>query len=330
MLFDHRRPQLRFLAAFLTLSTVLVVAPLRPVPAQTLDAVRIGAISSVADAPLLIADEKGYFRDVGIAPNFIAFAGATAVLAPLGTGQIDVAGAGLSAGLYNAVGRGIGLKLVADRGGDAPGYGYAAFLVRKDLVTSGKVKTPADVRGMRVAEIAKGATNMCQLIHLFDRYHISYNDVEHVVLGGPEQVLAFKNGSIDAAEVLEPWVTLAVREGVAVKMAGADTFYPNEQITALAYSDTFIAQRRNVAQRFMIADDVVAILSRRLGVTPEILRAVTPASVDPSGHLNVKSLVDDYNTFKKYGLIDHDVSVAGVVDETFVNAAAKALDAGRK
>jgi NitT/TauT family transport system substrate-binding protein len=37
------------------------------------------------------------------------------MIAPLGTGELDVGGGTVSAGFYNAVGRGIGMKIVADQ-----------------------------------------------------------------------------------------------------------------------------------------------------------------------------------------------------------------------
>ncbi|WP_281032743.1 hypothetical protein [Phyllobacterium bourgognense] len=37
--------------------------------------------------------------------------------------------------------RGIGIKVVADKGSTPPGYGYQPLLVRKDPVESGKYKS---------------------------------------------------------------------------------------------------------------------------------------------------------------------------------------------
>ena len=37
-----------------------------PAASQTLDTVNIGSVNSVADTPFVVADRKGYFRDVGL------------------------------------------------------------------------------------------------------------------------------------------------------------------------------------------------------------------------------------------------------------------------
>src|SRR5580700_1594003 len=121
-------------------STLLAGAMGAPALGQTLDTVNIGSVNSVADTPFVVADHKGYFRDAGIRANFIHFDAAANMVAPLGTGQLDVGGGAPSAGLYNAIARGISIKIVADRGSDPPGYGFSGLLVRKDLVASGKYK----------------------------------------------------------------------------------------------------------------------------------------------------------------------------------------------
>ena len=53
----------------------------------------------------------------------------------------------LSTGLYNAIGRGVPLRAVADRSRD---NGVAAIIVRGDLVDSGRVRGPADFKGLRL------------------------------------------------------------------------------------------------------------------------------------------------------------------------------------
>jgi NitT/TauT family transport system substrate-binding protein len=69
------------------------------------------------------------------------------MVAPLGTGELDAGGGSASAGLYNAVLRGIKIKIVADKASSPPGYGATKLLVRKDLIDSGRYKTLKDIKG---------------------------------------------------------------------------------------------------------------------------------------------------------------------------------------
>jgi NitT/TauT family transport system substrate-binding protein len=269
------------------------------------------------------------------------------MVAPLGVGQLDVGGGAPSAGLYNAIARGISIKIVADRGSDPPGYGFSGLLVRKDLVTSGKYKTYADLKGMKVAEPAKGTSDMVQVVKACEAGHLKYDDVEHIYMSFSDMVAALHNASIDAAMALEPWATLAIRDGSAVRIAGSDAYYPNEQITVVVYSSAFPDKRPDVAKRFMVAyvralryyhdglrnghlsgptaNDVISIVSGALKLDPGVLREMIAASMDPDGRVNVKSLVEDYNVYKAAGLINGEVTMDKVVDMSFVDAAVKTL-----
>jgi NitT/TauT family transport system substrate-binding protein len=333
------------------LLVVLGFASAAPAVPQTLDSVNVGALLSVSDAAFLIADKKGYFHDAGIEVKFTTFDSAAQMVAPLGTGQLDAGGGAPSAGLYNAIAQGVNLKIVADRSSSGPlnsGYGLLPLVVRKDLVTSGKFKTIADLKGMKVGEPAKGSASIATIQRLMQKANLNYSDVQHVFLGFPNQVVAFANGGLDASILLEPWGTQAVRSGYAVKIAGDDTWYPNQQIATLIYSDEFIAKRPDVAKRFMIAylkglryyadalkgghiagpnaADVLAILNESMKVTdPTIFSDMAASWVDPTGHVNVASLKYDYSVMKDNGLIPTDVNIDNVVDNSFVDNANRVL-----
>ncbi|TMG99217.1 MAG: ABC transporter substrate-binding protein, partial [Betaproteobacteria bacterium] len=100
--------------------------------------VRVGIVNASSDVGFFVADKKGYFRQEGISVSFTEFDSGARMVAPLGTGQLDVGAGSVSAGLYNAVARGIDIKIVADKGSTPPGYGFQPLLVRKDLVDSGR------------------------------------------------------------------------------------------------------------------------------------------------------------------------------------------------
>jgi NitT/TauT family transport system substrate-binding protein len=59
--------------------------------------VKVGAASTTSDAPIYIADKKGYFSDEGLAVTVINFRSAADMVAPLGTGELD-AGRGFGIG----------------------------------------------------------------------------------------------------------------------------------------------------------------------------------------------------------------------------------------
>jgi NitT/TauT family transport system substrate-binding protein len=74
------------------------------------------------------------------------------------------------------------------------------------------------------------------------------------------------------------------------------------------------------------AAEVVSILVKySLTKDPEIHKAVFPPSIDPDGKLNVDSLRKDWQFFKDTGQIDGSVTVDGLLDTSFAEAAVASL-----
>ena len=107
----------------------------------------IGTVGAASDVPFFIADAKGYFAEQGLKVTFVRFDSAAKMIPSLGSGEVDAGGGATSAGLYNAVKRGIGIKIVADKARNAIGYGFQAIMVRTDLIDSGRVKSLKDFKG---------------------------------------------------------------------------------------------------------------------------------------------------------------------------------------
>jgi NitT/TauT family transport system substrate-binding protein len=101
-----------------------------PTGTAAAQAITVGATSSTSDAPIFIADQKGYFRDEGLDVKVTNFRSAADMVAPLGAGQIEAGAGSASAGLYNAVARGIKIKIVADKASSPPKFSSARTMSR--------------------------------------------------------------------------------------------------------------------------------------------------------------------------------------------------------
>jgi NitT/TauT family transport system substrate-binding protein len=311
--------------------------------------VNIGILATSSDAPIFIADQKGYFKDEGIAIAYHSFMSAAVMMAPLGAGQLDIAAGGTSAGLFNAVTRGIEMRVVADKASDPPGYGFAQLLVRTELMKSGRYKTLADIKGMKIAISAPGSSSWPELAAVCDKAGVSFDDVTKLPLDYPDHVVGFKSGSIDASITIEPFATAAINTGDATKIMGDDQFYPNQEVAVLIYGETFRKQRRDVGMRFMRAyikgaryyndalangklagpnaADVISILTEKTRIkNPAVFRAITPNGCDPDGRVNVASMQRDLDLYRKLGLVTNPkLTAAQTVDTSFTDAAVKQL-----
>jgi NitT/TauT family transport system substrate-binding protein len=321
-----------------------------PAFAQT---ITVGAAATTSDAPIFIADKKGYFKAEGLDVKVANFKSASDMVAPLGTGQLDAGAGSASAGLYNAVARGIKIRIVADKASSAPGYGATKIVVRKDHIDSGRYKEVKDLKGMKLAMNAPGVSNTSTLNTLLKSAGLKYSDVETVDLPLPEHVTVLKNKAVDAAASVEPAPTIAVKNGDAVVIKSDDQILPHHQIAVLLYSEDFALKRADAARRFMrayiravrfyndalkdgrldgpTADEVITILAEATPIkSRDIYKAITPTGMNPDGRVNAESLAYDLAFYREQGLIRGEVTIDAVVDHSFADAALKDLGPYRK
>src|SRR5580658_6835000 len=213
----------------------------------------IGTIGASSDAPLFIADALGYYAEQGLKVNFIRFDSAAKMIPSLGSGEVDVGSGATSAGLYNAVKRGINIKVVSDKARNAKGYGFQAIMVRSDLMDSGKIKSVADLKGLKVAMSANGNSENAFMNYALVQAGLTYNDIDPVFLGFPNQIAAFANKAIDASLTVEPTVAELLKQGTAKKLVSADDVFPDYQTAVVFYGPKFMHDQPENAKKFMVA-----------------------------------------------------------------------------
>jgi NitT/TauT family transport system substrate-binding protein len=326
----------------------------RIAPAQDSSAaLKIGVTTALTTAPLYISDRMGFFKDEGLTVDIIDFVSAAAMVAPLGAGQLDVGAGVISAGLYNAVARGIHVRAVADLGSDPPGYGFQWLVIRTDLVKSGRYKTLKDIKGMTLSTPAPGIATMSQYGHMLRSVGLTLSDLKVIYMPNPDALVALKNGAIDGSLLPEPSPTIAVKLGVGVKVLPDDAYYPNQQIAVLLYGSNLLGADRAKAVKFMRAylkgvrvyndslhngkiagPQAPAILKifsdTNKQLDPTLLADVTPNGNNPNGQMNVASLNEDLAFFKQQGWIEGEVTPAQLVDTSYLDEAMKTLGTYRK
>lgn len=328
------------------LLAAILISGAAPAAGDPADRVRVGSTFTQSDVPIYVALAKGYFAQAGLDVELTPFDTAAKMIAPLATGEIDVGAGAPTAGLFNAVRRGIDVKFVADESESAPGYGVISILVRRALIESGRVKTFADFKGLTFAEVGQGTAAFVTLTEALRRGGLTPHDVNETFLDFPDQIVAFANGSIDAATTIEPFATKAIQSGVAVKFSSSDRLLPNGTNSAIFFAGNFAQSRREVAVKFLAAfikgvrfyrgalrdgrlagpnaAEVIAILTKYTAIKdPAVFRAIVPNSVDPDARLNLRSLDHELGVFQNAGLVPPDVRLAQAVDTSYLEAALK-------
>lgn len=323
-------------------------AALAQVPTPPMTKVTVGILNSLAEAPTLLAYERGYFKEEQIDITFERFDNTADMVAPMSSGRLDVASGAPTLGFLNGALRGLSYKLVADKGRNSKGHGFNAIVVRKDLVDSGRVKTIADLKGLRVASPSRNSPMEFQLDIALRSAGSKLEDVDIEQLPFPTMMQALSNKAVDAALLIEPFVATATKRQIATRLLGFDETSPNFQIAGIIYSPEFTKNKPEVAKKWMVAyvrgirdyqeaiksghpsPDMLSALGSAIPIfkDPAALANVVFPGFDPDGYLYLPTLADSIDWYAARGLLQKKPKLSELVDYQYLDYALSRL--GRK
>lgn len=298
------------------------------------ETVKLGDLAAISNAAVYIAIEKGYFKEQGVVTEISSFASAAKQVPALVAGELEVSVGSASAGLFNAVAQQAPFRIVADKGQAREGFGFSLLTVRKDLVDSGQVKSFRDLKGKKIAILAKGNIQHYLVGKMAEEVGLTINDVELTFLDAPSQVTAFETKAIDASYAVEPWAARFAERGVAVRFRTPDQVknLGPVQVGVIIYSGKFTKERKPVAQRWMNAylkaadffhkhgtkdTEVAAILEKYTKVPAKVIQTAIPPYQDAAGRPLVDNLADQARWFAANGMAKK-ISIENALDLSFL------------
>jgi NitT/TauT family transport system substrate-binding protein len=308
--------------------------------------VRVALQGALSDAGVFVGLEAGYYREAGLEIEVVPIRALPDMLPLLFTGQVEAAGVGINAGTLNAVGRQAGFKLVADKGSVTPGHGYLAWVVRRELVDSGRFRSDADLRGLTFAITPplEATQSMVALQRLLGRLNLRLEDVELRGVPFGDMPAALGGGAIDSAFLTEPLVAAGEQSGMLVRWRGVDEIYPNLPLGLMAFTTRFTDTQPDAARAFMVAyvrsirlyleamdrqrnrELVIAALTRYTDVKdPAVYDRMVPAGLHPDGRIAVEALAESLEVYRAMGALTEPVDLAVVVDHQYVDYARERL-----
>ena len=317
-------------------------------PAHAQDKVKVGVLKLTSSAPVFIGVEKGFFKEFGVEPELVFFQAAAPIATALAAGQLDVGATGLTAALYNIVLGGQQLWIVADKGREWPGYPLTAIVVQK-APGDGGLRSVADLKGKRIGITQLGSTFHYHLGNILEKEGLTLADVKVVPLQAMSAAMeALRGKQVDAIMLPQPFPGTAEAQGFGKILAWGGDLFP-WQIATVFYSGKFAAARGRAvsfmrgyvkASRYYHdavlvqkdgriqpgahADEVVTITAKYTGAKPEIVRLGFPYQ-DRNGRLLVSDVDKQMGWWVKRGFMKSVVPLKGIVDTSFVEAAAQSL-----
>jgi len=293
-----------------------------PVPAQ--ERIRVGLTSlAPTTLPVWVAKRQGYFQQEGLLVEPIVFTSGTINSQAALAGEIDI-----------ALGSGTEVFTIRLAGEDARFFfGISNFMPFK-LFVNPSIKTPADLKGKRLAVSRFGAQS-----DFLTRYAISKlglnpaTDVTILQIGStPARYAALKAGAVDATIMWFPQTLVADREGFR-RLADLAEIFPDWSYMGYYAKGEHLRAQRDRVLRFLRAhnrglQEVQRNPETGIGILQKHLkydRAVAEAgyrefskALAADGRLpsqGIEFLIDEE---RKAGNLKERLSLADLTDTTFI------------
>ncbi|MBB4112828.1 NitT/TauT family transport system substrate-binding protein [Rhizobium sp. BK226] len=322
-------------------AVLLTLAAVLPAHAEDPRPLRIGWVQAMANAPALIAEEKGYFRDEGLKVELKGFGDGPIIQQAVAGGEIDVAYIGAPP-VYQWAARGLDAKIIAK-----VSYGQAAVIAKAD----GPIHALSDLKGKRLAGVNRGS-GMDVLLRgyvLKEAAGLSPDtDLSLSQMPVGNMNAALDTGVVDAAFLWEPFISQSVLRGagrVVFDVNGALPGYPwyvvaapdktlkerpddlVKLLRANSRAIAFLQEHPEEADRIIARSFKLEALRAADGsvVPPEAIVAEArkrlgwSAEIEPSDRAFIQRLID-YSV--ALGFLDKRLKVDDIIDDSFAAKAA--------
>jgi NitT/TauT family transport system substrate-binding protein len=295
--------------------------------------VRLSFNPHISWAPLMIAQEEGFFADEGLDVEFVQALQSEETLVALVTGDIDVRPGPIHAAFLSAVAQGARVKVAAGMGVlDPAGCTYYGIVLRPGFDTTKAIA--------RLRTSHDGVTRYITSRMLAHRNAV-LDDVETVRVPDAVLAVALETGAMDAAAVSEPALTRLLAKGAL--WASAQDALPGFQWSVLAFGERFLERDRDTGERFLRAyhravaqyrqgktERNVAIIAEGTGETPEHTRAACwPTFTEDSG-VNWESIAEFQAWANAQGFMARSITMAQGLDTSLVRASYRAVVDGAR
>jgi len=330
--------------------SALVLGPTASAYAQDPTKVSVSILYLTADAAIFLGLENGYFREQGLQVDLQRMTSGADAIALLATDKLDVGSGSVTPGLLNALRRGLPIQIVAEKASVRPlgpqGQGSGGMMVRSDLKESGAVKTPSDLKGLRIGINNIQSTALNYVVRTLAKGGLAREDVTLVELPFNQFVPALQKKAVDAVMAFPPLVqTIENKLKLAVSMPEGSTSSTslNDASNIMMYSAGFA--RSDAGKRFMVAhlkgqreymrllkEDPAAlckVVNKHIPAMPPNCEGVSFTGVDLNGAINVESLERYQREWLQWGLMKEPADIRKSVNPEFVRHAVRVLGAVR-
>jgi NitT/TauT family transport system substrate-binding protein len=194
--------------------------------------------------------KKGFFEREGLDVNVQASQGGAEAIPAVISGDVQFAGSNVVSVLL-AASEGIDVKIVAPGtfSRESPDEDFSAIMVPKNS----NIRSPQDLEGTTLAvNTLKNITEVTAMAAL-EKEGADFSSVKLSELPFPEMLPALQSGDVDAAYLIEPFVTQALQEGMRIVARPYTDTQPGLQVGSYVATTRFIESDQDVVEGFASA-----------------------------------------------------------------------------
>jgi NitT/TauT family transport system substrate-binding protein len=304
------------------------------------ETVKISFTHSLANAPFLIAKERGYFATEGLSPEFIYSDSAGPITMAVVSGGADFGATGLSGGFLNLADYGA-MRIIAGYIYDFPGFHGAALIVSNRAWDAG-FRTFKDIPHHSVAVTQVGTGIHYSVSLLAEKFGFDMKDVRILPLQSfANSAAAVTGGSADAGVVESSYFQAALAHG-DLHLVGYVGDQVKSQNGAIFTTGKTADERHDLVERVLrafrrgardyyaafIGPDgkrkdgpdapaMIALLAKAAQRTPAQV-ADTLAYIDPEGRVDTPGILRQIAWYKSQGMVKPDVDGTAIIDKRYV------------
>jgi NitT/TauT family transport system substrate-binding protein len=237
--------------------------------------ITVGYIPAPDFAALFVAKQKGFFQQEGLTVKPELEAGGATAVPKLASGSLDFSINNYVSAI-EATSKGVGAeKVVADA------YQLSSNCVVMMVPADSNIHKPQDLKGKKIAINTKANVTQLTTTAVLKPYGITIPDSDFVEVDYPQMINALKSHSVDAAVMIEPFVS-ASEEALGARMivdmqAGTTADFP---LSAYVTTQKFAKKNPKTVAAFQRAiDKAQQLVASDRKVVEQILPTYT--KIDP-------------------------------------------------
>ena len=296
--------------------------------------IKLGYMPIAEETPKFVASDKGIFRKYGLDVEMVRFESGPDMGTALLGGSVQIAMIG-TPGLINAAVAGRPIVAIVDNGSNTMGTAGHEYYTGLVVLANSPIKDIGGLKGKRVALNVLKANSEAQTVLQVQRWNKEHpdraidisRDVQFVMLPFGSMPAALEKGIVDAASMIEPFMTQLTQARKTRIIAPVQYALPNWPVSFGIVRRDYAQQHGDIVQKYRAAwmesvhwihdhpDQAREIMQKYTGVSPEVAKRITLPAWSDDIRTTLKPTEEVMDGMMTAGMIPRPVNLQDIILE---------------